>query len=48
MICSLCKCNFDIDEEGGVDGLIGVMSVAFCPTCYDGLADMLSFYCKGK
>ena len=32
----------DIDGEGGVDGAIGILPVAFCPTCYSGICDMCS------
>ena len=40
--CSVCSCDFDIDGEGGVDGAIGILPVAFCPTCYSGICDMCS------
>ena len=33
MICSICKCEFDIKNEGGVEGEFGILPVAFCPTC---------------
>ena len=38
--CSLCRCEFDIDGEGGTEGTIGCfVQVAFCPTCKAGVLD---------
>ena len=39
--CTVCSCEFT-DEEGGVIGYIGILPVAFCPTCYSGIYDMVS------
>ena len=45
--CSICSTKFDIDEEGGVSGDIGILPVHFCPTCYSGVIDMASqFTCE--
>jgi hypothetical protein len=38
--CSVCEGDFT-EDEGGQRGYIGILSVAFCPTCYTGLADMV-------
>ena len=38
--CNVCQGSFT-KEEGGRCGYIGILSVAFCPTCYTGLADMV-------
>ena len=40
-MCTVCDGPFDIIGEGGIDGYIGVLSVAFCPTCYAGIVDMV-------
>ena len=40
-ICSLCEGNFNIVEEGGISGEIGMLPVAFCPTCLAGTIDMV-------
>jgi hypothetical protein len=40
MKCSLCESDFDIDGEGGVSGFMGIIPVAFCPTCRAGLWEM--------
>ena len=42
--CSLCDCKFS-EEEGGLHkGLIGIMLVWFCPTCFSGLLDMADYF----
>ena len=42
--CSLCRCKFS-EEEGGVQkGLVGIMLVSFCPTCFSGLLDMADYF----
>ena len=38
--CSVCQCDFT-DDEGGIQGYIGIIPVAFCPTCYSGISDMV-------
>jgi hypothetical protein len=38
--CSVCEINFS-DDEGGMLGYIGIIPVAFCPTCYAGICDMV-------
>jgi hypothetical protein len=36
--CSICSSPFDPDAEG-VEGDIGIIPVAFCPTCKAGIYD---------
>jgi len=38
--CSVCEIDFS-DDEGGMLGYIGIIPVAFCPTCYVGVCDMV-------
>jgi len=38
-ICNVCQCDFT-DDEGGIQGYLGILPVAFCPTCFCGLCDM--------
>ena len=38
--CTVCKCEFT-DAEGGVQGYFGILPVAFCPTCYSSMYDMV-------
>ena len=39
--CSICECEFDLDEEGGTRGEFGIIPVAFCPTCLSSVFDMV-------
>jgi len=39
-ICTICSGSFDIDKEGGITGDIGILPIAFCPTCFAGVMDM--------
>lgn len=39
-ICNVCQCDFT-DDEGGIQGYLGMLPVAFCPTCFAGLCDMV-------
>jgi hypothetical protein len=41
--CNVCSCEFT-EDEGGVLGYFGVLPVAFCPTCYSSMVDMVSQY----
>ena len=38
--CNVCSCEFT-DDEGGVQGYFGILPVAFCPTCYSCMVDMV-------
>jgi hypothetical protein len=38
--CTICKCDFT-DDEGGTLGYLGILPVAFCPSCFSGLCDMI-------
>jgi len=37
--CSICGGPFDLDKEGGSEGYIGILPVAFCPTCKVGILE---------
>jgi len=39
-ICNVCQCDFT-DDEGGIQGYFGILPVAFCPTCYASMCDMV-------
>lgn len=39
-VCNICSCEFT-DDEGGVIGFFGILPVAFCPTCYSSMYDMV-------
>jgi hypothetical protein len=38
--CSVCSCEFT-DDEGGINGYIGILPASFCPTCLSGVIDMV-------
>ena len=38
--CSICNTDFNTEEEGGVQGDIGMLPVSFCPFCLSGVLDM--------
>ena len=38
--CNVCSCEFT-DAEGGTLGYFGMIPVAFCPTCYSCMTDMI-------
>jgi hypothetical protein len=38
--CNVCSCEFT-DDEGGMLGYFGILPVAFCPTCFSSMCDMV-------
>jgi hypothetical protein len=38
--CSVCRCEFSLEDEGGIAGEFGVLAVQFCPTCFSSMMDM--------
>lgn len=38
--CSICQCDYT-DDEGGIQGYIGILPASFCPTCLSGVIDMV-------
>ena len=45
--CSICRCKFSPDNEGGLIGSLGILPVQFCPTCLSGIFQMVD-YLRGK
>lgn len=45
--CSTCSCEYT-DDEGGVQGYFGILSVSFCPTCFACLMDMAEQFGAGQ
>ena len=39
--CSVCDCAFT-DDEGGIHGYFGMLSVSFCPSCFSCMCDMVN------
>ena len=40
--CSVCGCEFEEGEGGVTEGSIGILPVSFCPTCLNGIFDMVN------
>jgi hypothetical protein len=38
--CTACNCEFS-EDEGGIRGYFGMLYMAFCPTCYACIWDMV-------
>ena len=43
--CSICDCEFDPEEEGGIIGYFGICPVSFCVWCYASIVDMVQQTC---
>lgn len=39
--CAICRSPFDLENEGGLEGSFGILSVSFCPWCLSSLIDMV-------
>ena len=46
--CTICSAEYDIAEEGGIEGNFGILPVAFCPTCTSCMYDMVRQMNKGE
>jgi|ETNmetMinimDraft_5_1059913.scaffolds.fasta_scaffold190056_1 hypothetical protein len=42
--CTICNCRFSEGEGGLHRGVIGMIPVFFCPTCFKGLFDMVEYF----
>jgi len=38
--CSIGEIEFDIENEGGITGYIGILPVTFCPFCTTGIVEI--------
>ena len=38
--CNICSCDFSLEDEGGIDGYIGMLYFSLCPACFSGIVDM--------
>ena len=43
--CSICNCEFNLEEEGGIVGYFGICPVSFCAWCYASIEDMVQQNC---
>ena len=42
--CTICRGPFDLESEGGALGDIGILPVAFCPTCIVGVIEFAEYW----
>ncbi len=42
--CSICSCEFDLEDEGGIKGFFGILPVAFYPNCKVGIYDIADMH----
>ena len=42
--CSICDSKFSESEGGMNNGLIGILPVSFCPTCFNGILEMAYYF----
>ena len=43
--CIICNCKFKPEEEGGLQsGMLGIIPVSFCPTCFTGIFSMVDYF----
>ena len=46
-ICSICESDFNLNEEGGITGNLGILPVAFCPFCLTGVMELTEQLMEG-
>ena len=39
--CTICKTEFNLQDEGGTAGYFGITPVFFCPFCLSSMFDMV-------
>ncbi len=39
--CTICHTDYDSEEEGGVEGYLGIIPVSFCSSCFAGIVSMV-------
>ena len=42
--CTICNCTFTEDEGGLLQGMIGMIPISFCPTCFSGELEMSDYF----
>ena len=42
--CNICLCKFSEQEGGLQQGVIGMIPISFCPTCFSGIMDMADYF----
>ena len=44
--CNICQGPADLENEGGIQGYIGIISFTLCVWCYAGMTDMVEATCE--
>ena len=44
--CNICAGTVNLEDEGGIQGYIGILPFALCVTCYAGITDMVESMCQ--
>lgn len=42
--CTICSCKFSEQEGGLQQGVIGMIPISFCPTCFSGVLEMADYF----
>ena len=44
--CNICQGEADLENEGGIQGYIGIISFTLCVWCHAGIVDMVESMCN--
>ena len=44
--CNICEGEADLENEGGIQGYIGILPFALCVWCRAGMTDMVQSTCE--
>ena len=42
--CTICNCKFSEHECGLQQGVIRMIPISFCPTCFSGIMEMADYF----
>ena len=45
-VCNICQGEADLENEGGIQGYIGIIPFTLCVWCYAGMTDMVESMCE--
>jgi hypothetical protein len=45
-VCNICQGPADLENEGGIQGYIGIISFTLCVWCHAGMTDMVEATCE--
>ena len=44
--CNICEGEADLENEGGIQGYIGIIPFTLCVWCHAGMTDMVQSLCE--